>query len=217
MKESTEQPPTAQLSRDEQILAYFVRKCGSKKPLGRTQLVKLAYLVDHEARRYLGRPLSDLNYYWHFFGPYDDEILTTIHSLQDKDIIREEQVVYPTGQKGYEYKKGTEDEIRVSLQPIEIEILRYVCTTYADLKLSALLGDVVYETAPMKAAIAAGAKGEPLDMNVVNDERRFEYGISFEELFDRIQEVRAGRGIPHAKAVAELRASIVDNAGVVAA
>ena len=53
MKEGTNEPRAA-LTRDEQIVAYFVRKCASKKPLGRTHLMKLVYLADHEARRYLG-------------------------------------------------------------------------------------------------------------------------------------------------------------------
>ena len=208
MKEGMEQAKAAQLTRIEQIIAYFVRKCAAKKPLGRTQLMKLVYLADHESRRYLGRPLSELEYYWHFFGPWDEQILKAVKDLEEQDLVREERIVYPTGQRGYEYKPGIGNEVTVTLAPIEIEILKYVCTTYADMNLSALLSDVVYETEPMKAAIEADAKGEPLDMAMVNDTRRFEYGISFEDLYVRIQDVRGGRSIPHAEAMALVRKTV---------
>jgi uncharacterized phage-associated protein len=216
MEKGTEGKPVAQLTRDEQVVAYFVRKCASKKSLGRTQLMKLAYLADHEARRYLGRPLSDMSYYWHFFGPYDDQILSTIKSLGEKDVVQESTIVYPTGQKGFEYKSGTAAQVTTTLSPIEIQVLHFVCSAFADMKLSTLLSDVVYETAPMKAAIAAKAQGQPLKMDMVNGTKRNEYAISFEELFDRIQEVRAGRGVPHADAVAQVWARLAPPANAAA-
>lgn len=206
-----EQRP-ADLTRDEEVVAYFVRKCASKKPLGRTHLMKLVYLADHECRRYLGRPLSDLQYYWHFFGPWDEKIINTIETLEEKGLVREEEVVFPTGKHGYEYKPGLANELYGTLQPIEIEILKYVCTTFADMKLANLLSDVVYETEPMKVAIAADAKGKPLDMTIVNGERHELYGITFEELYERIQEVRAGRVVPHAEAARRVRTFLTERA-----
>lgn len=203
--------PTADLSREEQIVAYFVQKCAGKKPqaLGRTQLMKLLYLADYEARRYLGRPLSDLEYYWHHFGPYEERFVEALGKLGERDVVREEQVVYPTGLKGYEYRPGSEPAL-LSFGPIEREVLKYVCTTYSDLKLSALLSDVVYETEPMKEAREHDAQGEKLNMDQVNNSRRNEFGIPFEELYERVQDVRAGKGVPHVVAMSRLRESILN-------
>lgn len=195
----------SELPREEQLVAFFVTKCAGKRALGRTQLMKLLYLADYEARRYLGRPISGLDYVWHHFGPYDDRFLSAIGVLETHNLVREERVMYPTGKEGYRYRPGGSTNISYGFAPIELEILRHVCTTYSDLKLQALLADVVYETEPMLEAKANDARGERLNMEMLNGVKRYEHGISFEELHSRIQAVRAGDFVPHVDVMRSLR------------
>lgn len=194
-----------ELPREAQLVAFFVTKCAGKRSLGRTQLMKLLYLADYEARRYLGRPISDLEYVWHHFGPYHDRFGAALATLEASHVVHEESMIYPTGQQGYRYSPGESPDVSYGFSPIEIEILRYVCTTYSELKLQALLGDVVYETEPMQAAKERNARGDKLDMDMVNDQKRFAYGIPFEELYSRIQNARAGNVVSHAEAMRLLR------------
>src|SRR5690349_10824134 len=94
----------AQLGCEEQMLAFFVKHCGGM--LGRTQLVKFLYLADYESRRYLGRQISGIEYIWHHYGPYDQQLNSRIALLEREGVIREESVMYPTGKEGYIYHSG---------------------------------------------------------------------------------------------------------------
>src|SRR2546430_11848217 len=93
------------LSREEELVAFFVNRCGDGN-LGRTRLMKLLYLADYEARRYLGRPISKIKYIWHYFGPYEPELTTWVNRLKEHGVVMEETVVYPTGKYGYLYTPG---------------------------------------------------------------------------------------------------------------
>ena len=198
-----------ELPREAQLVAYFVTKCAGKEPLGRTQLMKLLYLADYEARRYLGRPISGLDYMWHHFGPYDDRLLTAVDTLEKCGVIQQDQITYPTGQKGFQYRPAGKSAVTHTLEPIELEILRFVCTSYRDVKLRALLSDVVYETEPMQDAKKKNARGEKLDMTTANGLKGKIYDITFEELYARLQAVRGGDFIPHAEVMRSLRGHAV--------
>jgi hypothetical protein len=200
---------TTQLSREEQLIAFFINACDGK--IGRTQLMKFLYLTDYEARRYLGRPLSNLDYIWHHYGPYDAAVGEVVKGLTDQAIIQEHTVVYPTGQVGYRYYWGGKP-ITYDFLPIELQILGYIYRTYSKMNLRALLDDVVYETEPMQQARELGAKQEGLNMSMVDGTKRVCYGISFEELFDRIQRVRAGEFRTHAEVMRDLRVPAADAA-----
>ena len=62
-------------------------------PRGRTQIVKYLYLADYEARRYLGRPITELSYRWDRHGPFDPAILQYLKELCDEDEVSEEKGV----------------------------------------------------------------------------------------------------------------------------
>src|SRR3990167_3197938 len=83
------------LSREEQLIAYFVTRCSGH--LGRTQLVKFLYLADYEARRYLGKPLSGFQYFWHHYGPFDHAIYENLENLKTRGFVDEESILFPTG------------------------------------------------------------------------------------------------------------------------
>ena len=72
------------------------------KGLSRTALVKLLYFLDLRSWERYHRPVTGLSWYWHYFGPYADEITDTVSELE----IHGELVVdvHPTGFGSTEYR-----------------------------------------------------------------------------------------------------------------
>lgn len=190
-----------QLSKDEQLIAFFVSQCDGR--IGKTQLMKFIYLADYEARRYLGRGVSNMDYIWYHYGPYDASINEKINSLEEKHVIRTEEEQYPTGKTGFRYSRG-DQEVAYSFDPDELAILAYICETYSQVPLQVLLADIVYETEPMKQAQEQNAKNERLDMDMVNGTRRYELGLAFEELLARSRRARLGKKLSWEKMLERL-------------
>lgn len=184
--------------RNAELIAFFVSHCQGE--LGRTRLMKLLYLADYESRRFFGKPISQLKYIWHYYGPYDAKVGQVLEALKSADAVLEDQVLYPTGKKGYLYKSGPKP-LESTFQPEESAILSYVCNRYSKTDLRELLDDVVYETEPMIAAKKADAREQPLDMSVVDGTRANELGLDFAEILRRSLDVRAGNFLTHSDAM----------------
>lgn len=199
----------AQLGRAEQMLAFFVKHCAGR--LGRTQLMKFLYLADYEARRFIGRPISDVRYIWHHHGPYDTQLPGRISALKAADVIREDQILYPTGKQGFIYY-SCDREVDSTLEPIETAVLHYVCETYSRHSLQSLLDDVVYETEPMQHARVNEARHQPLDMSMVDNQKRFDLGIAYDELLKRSVKAREKNVVEHEEAMALIRKALQEDA-----
>lgn len=190
----------ARLSKEQELLAFFVRNCGS--PPGRTRLMKLLYLADYEARRYMGHPITDVQYIWYDFGPWNHGFYGWLEGLAAQGLIVERPVQYPNGKIGYLIERGEGGGVgEASLSPAEMEIVSYVARHYSAMDLSELLGDVVYETEPMQEAKARNGQNTELNMDIVNNVKAAEYGIDFEELVQRKRRVLSGEYISHADAM----------------
>jgi hypothetical protein len=191
----------AKLTRSDQLAAFFVNKHEGWL-LGRTRLMKLMYLADHEARRYLGRPISDIKYVWYHYGPYDRSLKTRIGRLRDLGVIQEECVAFPTGNTGYLYRAG-DVSFTADFTPAEIEVLSFVSKKYMNTPLEQLLDEIVYQTEPMAKAQKKGAeaRNKALDMDVVNGVKARELSASFDELIERSAQVRTGDYLTHADAM----------------
>jgi len=191
------------LSREEELVAFFVHQCG-EGDLGRTRLMKLLYLADYEARRYLGRPISKSKYVWHFYGPYDSGLASWVAKLRDTSVLVEQTVVYPNGKRGFLYTRGPVQP-KPTFTPAEMAILAYVCRKYMAVPLRELLDDIVYQTEPMIHAQKTRARGRALQMNRVNKAKAGELTISLEQLIERRAQVEAGEILTHAEAMARLK------------
>src|SRR5690242_20145818 len=55
------------VTRAQQVIMHLVKR---RPDLGRTQIVKLLYLVDLEAHRQLGKPITEVQWKFHHHGPY---------------------------------------------------------------------------------------------------------------------------------------------------
>lgn len=180
------------LSKEDQLIAFFVNQCSGR--IGRTQIMKFLYLADYESRRYFGKSLSNIDYVWYHYGPYDKGLNERIDRLVAEGVVRSETQQFPTGHIGYRYSTGPK-EIAYSLDADELLVLTYVSETYAEMPLRDLLDEVVYETEPMQHAQARGAKNESLDMSLVDGQKRFELGVPFEELLARSREAKVGKKV----------------------
>src|SRR5262245_28563618 len=107
-----------------QMIRFFVERVPGA---GRTQIVKFLYLADVESRRYLGRPISNLNYIWYDYGPFDKEILSQLDQLCDHGFVKGEKTFYPGG-TGYRYNPGTAVQFNFSNE--ELAILNFTAATY---------------------------------------------------------------------------------------
>lgn len=191
------------------MLAFFVRTRSTR--LGRTQLMKFLYLSDYEARRFLGRPISSIQYVWFHFGPYSAQLQDALAELRSSQLIVEESVEYPTGTQGYRYVDGRK-EIAFDFDAGEIELLRYVCETYSTQSLQSLLDDVVYQTEPMLKAVSEGRKNQPLEMGIVDGIRLNELGVPYDELLRRKKLSEQGNRTAHEDVMSAARATLRDAA-----
>lgn len=169
MAHRTDATNVASLSRNAQVLKFFLQQTGAG--LGVTKLQKLAYLADLEARKYLGRPITTFDYYWHDHGPFDGALYTAKDELVDGGHAKEEQREY----FGYRERRLIDrgKAAPFDFDAYELEVLRFVADTYLATELRKLLTEVVYKTRPMKAV---KSRGERLPMEQVDNSGEAELG-----------------------------------------
>ena len=168
------------------LIRYFVERYPGA---GRTRIVKFLYMADHEARRYLGRPLTDLRYRWDHHGPFDAEIQRQLNSLGFNGYIKEEK--HEREYVWYNYF-ATDIALPCPLKKEELTIVEHVIQSYTSLKLDVLLEEIVYQTRPM---LEATTRGELLDMDLVNNEARVP-GLELERMIGAFEELASGGGTP---------------------
>lgn len=175
---------------DELILYFLDRVPGA----GRTQIVKFLYLADLESRRCLGRPLTDLNYIWGDHGPFDPRICERLVELQKSGRICEEQYTSSYGGPAYRYRPSNEQQ---QLPPTEVArvILEKVVADIQGVPLRDLLEDVVYQTKPMLDAKERDARGQPLRMDLVDNELVIP-GLNVERAWEGLHQLEAGQSRP---------------------
>jgi len=185
------------MSRNGQVLRYLLQVASG---IGHTKLAKFAYLADLEARKYLGRPISEFVYVYDQHGPFDSTgFFAALEELKGSGLVTENQV--PCGQYvGYEmFPTGSVVEFEFSRA--ESEVLRYVAETYLSKTARDLCDDVVYKTEPMQ-----GAKvGKPLPMDKLNRDPKDKLGFSVERMLAGEASAAAGRTRPLAEVMDELR------------
>lgn len=59
------------------VAAYLCVNYPHKSELSKTRLTKLVYLADWQAAQDMGRQLTGIDWYFHNFGPYVDDVLNS--------------------------------------------------------------------------------------------------------------------------------------------
>jgi hypothetical protein len=182
-------------SRVAQLIRFFVDRVPGA---GRTRLVKSLYMADHEARRYLGHPLTDLVYRWDEHGPFDPEILRQLDHMQAAGYMNQE-IKHAAGTTHY-MNTSAETPSFCPLKRDEMAILEYVVNSYASMILDDLLEEIVYQTRPMTSAEKLGDR---LKMELVDREQRIP-GLELERMLEAAEELKAGKVISLEKLLAEI-------------
>jgi len=185
----TQDPTTRQHTAD--LVGYVINRLSGK--IGRTMILKLVYLIDLESRRYVGKPVSCLEYRLWNHGPFDAEIYRAIETLREAGDVAEETIHYPSA-SGYRY--STTNPARVhGLTRAEEAIVSYVLCTYASHDLQEVL-DVVYNTKPMKA-VEGSALNSRIPVESVDNEMRMKLGgVDLERALAAEENVQQGRSVP---------------------
>lgn len=175
------------------LLRYFAERVPGA---GRTQMVKFLYLADLEARRWIGEPLTDLQYIWHDHGPFNSQILVYLDLLSSAGYLDEIVQEYPNGTRGA-HITATDKPLPTAgdftLTDDQMAILEHIASAYGRMPLRKLLKDVVYETLPMKDAQERDAKGHLLRMELVDNEARRQ-GFDLNRIRRSVQNLNEGKG-----------------------
>jgi len=176
------------LSKNAQLIKFFAQ-LGPGIP--RTRLVKMAYMADVISRRYLGRPISDLEYRKDKFGPNAPEIGNVISELEAMGLVWTKNSPAST-QEGRDASKMLFDSGRRVVFDFtlgENEILAYVAENYRAMELTEFVRDVVKQTRPFKAQRRFH---EPLPMDLEDNEGRNLVGFDLEAIARAERQAEAG-------------------------
>lgn len=192
------------LSRNEQLIKFFVQAVPHR--LGRTILVKLMYMADYEARRYLGAPISRFEWTREPQGPFDHAFYAARDALVDKGLLVELKDVTPFGNPWYQYR-DTPTLVEFDFSPAERRVLEYIVATYGNHSREEILADV-YTTAPFKA-VEDSPRHTRIPMEIVDEARKREFGgVNLEELIEAEERFRRGLGVPGSEVIQVLRRGV---------
>lgn len=155
---------SAQLSKNQILIRYLAERCGRR--LGRTRLVKAAFLADYQSRRHLGKPISSYEYKYHHHGPWTQQVPEDVKSLEALGLLeehREISIKHMNFVHSYT-AKGAVDYSAFS--PDELFIIEAVADRCSSGDIDSLL-DKVYATPPMQEAKKVG-KGARIPMEMVD-------------------------------------------------
>lgn len=192
------------VGRNAQVLKYLTER---SQRIGATKLMKLAYLADITARKYLGHPVSEFEYIWYDYGPFDATYYDARNELIFAEVAEEQETPYP--KSGY-VKRTLVDlgqPVRYELSEVEMQILDYVYGKYGDLPLQGLL-DQAYSTEPMRKVKEEGREGDRLPVEMVDNQGREELDFDIEKLAAAQQRIRSGRYVTLGDFESGLRAKI---------
>lgn len=129
----------------DKLIKYFVY--ATKGHITKIQLIRFLYLADLYAVKWTGKQLTQLNWYYYHFGPWHEDIDTSLDKMNGKEISIENEFNTTFIKLGV--KAGNIDDLQlpISLRLVLNNIRREWSGSGQD-KINQLL-DYVYNTAPM--------------------------------------------------------------------
>ena len=170
-----------------ELLHFFVLRVPNSS---RTRLIAFLYLSDVAARKYLGEPITDLQYVWYDRGPFDSRILNRLSALTESGVLREHRLAGSMDEFRYDSRRKL-DPLRLSDR--HAAILEHVAEEFGRMPVRSLFSHL-RSTPPMANAKAKNGKGKPLDMTTLPDETEL-----FAGLRKGVMELDRGEGIRFSK------------------
>lgn len=147
-----------------EILEDAITLLAAKLPrkLTRTGLVKLLYLVDLRSWERRGRPLTQLRWIWHNYGPYAAEITEAVADLEGNNELHVEAVRNAYGSIVYRIHSGPKASLYGVLSDEDKQLIADVVTEFGTYTPSTLTM-LTYQTVPIDNARMRFA---PLDFSM---------------------------------------------------
>jgi hypothetical protein len=145
----------------EDLILYIAMETNEQgHVLTRTKLVKMLYFLDEHSWREIGRTVTGVDWYWHYFGPYSSTIVEASESLARSGLLEIEETTNFYGKKEYRITSTTRPLGRI---PKRFEVvLHHLIGEYGPLSPSEL-GDRSYDTEPMRRLVAYGQRGDAIE------------------------------------------------------
>jgi uncharacterized phage-associated protein len=127
----------------------------SPRTLTRTGLVKLLYFIDLRSWEQWRQPLTGLNWTWHYYGPFSEEIAEVMGDMEASGelTIAAHQSYFGTPE--YQIELGDEAALYPALSPDEEQLLKQVVSEFGQYPASTL-ARLSYQTDPMETVERRG-------------------------------------------------------------
>lgn len=162
MRTVTNKPTKKEILR--QLINFFVYE--TRGQITKTQLVKFLYLADLYAVKWTNQQLTDLDWRYYYYGPWEGKIDKMLDEMNGRDICLE------GGERSIFIKKGPTlsypSELPLSLRLILENIRR----DWAGAERFQQMLDYVYQTAPMVEASQNHRPEERARLNLVREREK---------------------------------------------
>ena len=142
-----------QLSKLQAVVLAFARMIG--RPIHKTKLVKLVYLLDNHFYEHTGRTLTGLEYVWDNHGPnaISNAIVMEADDLVNEALLHARDYVsmYGTSARTYGAYAPTPQASELPLEPTEREFIAFATDEYGSLGVSAIVA-AAKSTTPFRNA-----------------------------------------------------------------
>lgn len=129
----------------DKLIRYFVY--ATKGYITKTQLIKFLYLADLYSVKWTGKQLTELDWCYYQFGPWNEDIETALKQMNGKEIIQEYQGEAIIIKPGADATKVEDLQLPLSLKLV-LDNIRREWAGLGQEKFKELL-EYVYNTAPM--------------------------------------------------------------------
>ncbi|MBL8800091.1 MAG: hypothetical protein JNM56_39780 [Planctomycetia bacterium] len=168
------------------LIQYFVEHCPG---VGPTALVLYLYRADLECRRYLGRPVADLEFILWNDGPLDSRIYAQLDRLCENGTVQLVETANGNGRNGCLLRAAAV----TAFPPEEALILGHIVEDWRDKPLDELR-DQIRQTTPMADALRRNQPGSRLHMELVDGEERIP-GLELERMLHALEQLDRGEGL----------------------
>lgn len=154
---SVPSPPEERVTLEDAITLIAEEAAAEHVQLTRTKLVKLLYFLDLKAFEAFGRTVSGVEWRWHHFGPYSEAIVLTCTKMGRAGELELERTENWFGSAEFRIRSSRPGYYRPP-SPDLARLVKLVVKEFGRFAPS-VLGDMSYDTEPMKRALSEGVRG----------------------------------------------------------
>lgn len=152
----------------ENLIEYFVY--ATKGYITKTQLIKFLYLADLYAVKWTDKQLTDLDWRYYYFGPWNEGIEAALNQMNGKQIFQESQgeTIFVRLGEG----AGNVDDLELPLSlKLMLDNIRREWAGAGEDKMKQLLA-YVYNTAPMLEVKDSHQPEEQVRLNLYKEREK---------------------------------------------